>query len=121
MGIELKVTCKQGLTGIGPGEPIRLSEQGELQPPAAWSALRIESPGRGTAEIEGRKVRFESQLLSGVSGRLELRGKILPLVQPGREAGEVAGVFGGSQEAMCFNDGGSGDQVVGTWIAEGGG
>lgn len=121
MGIELKVTCKQGLTGIGPGELIRLSEQGELQPPAAWSALRIESPGRGTAEIEGQRVRFESQLVSGATGRLELRGKIMPLIQRGLEEGETAAVFGGSQEALCFNDGGSGDQVVGTWIAEGGG
>jgi len=120
MGIELKVTCHQGLTGLAPGDVIRISEQGELQPPAGWSALRIESPGRGTAEIEGHKVRFESYLLSGASGRLELRGKILPLLQRGIESGEPAAAFTTS-EAMCFNDNGSGDQVVGTWIAEGGG
>lgn len=121
MGIELRVSCIQGLTGLAFGEVVRVTEQGELQMPPGWTALRADGPGHGTAEIDGRKVRYESYFVDGNgAGRLELRGKIRPFEQRGIGTGEPGEIFVASSE-MCFPDSGSGDQVVGTWIAEGGG
>jgi hypothetical protein len=114
MDIKLKVTCSNGATKVTLGEEVCLSLADGLRAPAQWaSSWRRVDRHYGTIEIGGGEVSYSADIMEPekMKYRVEviMRAKI---DHPAPEATKPHCVMVGS---------GSGEKVVGTWIAEGGG
>jgi hypothetical protein len=113
--IKLNVTCAKGITGVSLAQEIQLSPALVLQKPSTWPVWNRLGPRNGTVEL--------------TSGNVDFRGNV---IEEEREKGTITYVLQMTMSVpltddlppetdLCFGDTNTGEKVVGTWIAEGGG
>ena len=113
--IKLYVTCAKGITGISLDQEIQLSPALVLQKPSTWPVWNRLGPRNGTVELTGRTVDFRGNVLveEREKGKLTYQLQMTMTIPLSDDLPP--------ETDLCFGDLNTGEKVVGTWIAEGGG
>lgn len=113
--IKLKVTCAKGITGVSLEQEIKLSPTLVLRKPSTWPSWNRVGPRNGTVDLPAGEVHFQGDVvdMENKAGKTFYRLLMTMTVPLSDDLPP--------ETDLCFGDPNTGEKVVGTWIAEGGG